>query len=651
MDTLVTTPLLPTEGSPTPYHSTATTDSSADNNPHEFADDKSSTSSGLASSSSEHHLTTVPETFLHLVKGYIGPGMLSLPWAVSQLGIPVGFLAVFVMSYWSSYNCWTVVRVKRYIERSRGVSNNNNTEEADDEVSETASSVTTNTNITYPDVGEWAYGKTFQAYVSACICTQQLAICTVFISFIGENLMAVLQAMTSGGSNSFWESHTGVMTACLPACLCLSFIPSLKGLAPIMAAGTVLLLATLFIMAIIGEEEWHDKPTEYPTFAFSRSPLALCAILYSYEGICLILPIESAMEEPKKFGKTFAGAMALVSLILATFSCSCVFVFGEVTNGSVTAFLMRHYDNVGDQVHLTALLLAANTAISFSVLLTYPIQLYPAVELLGPSWSKFFGTHIVALDVNKETNEEENDLTGFDPLPPLPEHDTFAEEEEFDQPMHTYDEENDKDGGKDSDDDKDTAQDTKTGLTIDNVLTRGGSSVGGADIEDNQSIGSFLSSAISFPNQMMPKMVLPGDSPQLRASLVLLTYSIAVVVPNVQALISLAGALAGSSSALLIPPVLELAWLDHLESGTSSPSATTTTTGGPPLSPSMLALKKKTEGITTANANNNHNKSPRLRKYLWPRLKNYALLGAGFVFMIIGTSASLADIVAIYAGK
>ena len=114
-----------------------------------------------SSDDEEGHLTTVKETFLHLVKGYIGPGMLSLPWAVSQLGVPVGFVSVFVMSFWSSYNCWTVVRVKRHIEHSRGKDDDID----DDKISDTGSSVTTNTNITYPDVGEWAYGKTFQSYV------------------------------------------------------------------------------------------------------------------------------------------------------------------------------------------------------------------------------------------------------------------------------------------------------------------------------------------------------------------------------------------------------------------------------------------------------------------------------------------------------
>ena len=41
------------------------------------------------------HRTTWMQSFLHLLKGYIGPGCLSLPWAVSQLGIASGAMACF----------------------------------------------------------------------------------------------------------------------------------------------------------------------------------------------------------------------------------------------------------------------------------------------------------------------------------------------------------------------------------------------------------------------------------------------------------------------------------------------------------------------------------------------------------------------------
>jgi len=118
----------------------------------------------VASMDLEEHQTTVLQTFIHLVKGYIGVGLLSLPWAISQLGIPVGFFAVFIMSFWSSYNCWTVVRVKRYIEHQRHQVDDND-HDMIDRASEAGSVASSNTNITYPDVGEWAYGKTFHSYV------------------------------------------------------------------------------------------------------------------------------------------------------------------------------------------------------------------------------------------------------------------------------------------------------------------------------------------------------------------------------------------------------------------------------------------------------------------------------------------------------
>lgn len=116
------------------------------------------------------HKTTYFQTYIHLLKGYIGCGVLSLPWAVSQLGISCGCLFIGIMALWSSYNCWTVVKLKRYIEKKNPAAPVDS-----DAVSDTASSATTNTNITYPDVGEWAYGKRFENYIAVCVCVQQLA--------------------------------------------------------------------------------------------------------------------------------------------------------------------------------------------------------------------------------------------------------------------------------------------------------------------------------------------------------------------------------------------------------------------------------------------------------------------------------------------
>jgi proton-coupled amino acid transporter len=303
------------------------------------------------------------------------------------------------------------------------------------------------------------------------------------------------------------------------------------------------------------------------------------------------------MEEPKKFKRVFVISMALVACMLASFATICVLTFGEVTSGSITAFLLQAYP---DDESITTWIMVANAAISCSILLTYPLQLFPAVELVGPAmqrnkWlAKFFRQAAAA-----EEEDEDNDLSGFEPLPPLPEHDVASIDSMPSE--HHY------------------------GLEEDDFNNKNAKDV---DAE------SF--SGVSSVTSMFPRMTLPGDSPQLRAALVLLTFAIALVVPNVQALISLAGALAGSSTALLIPPVLELAWIEHLEEIKTFPDNVATTTLPPsPHTMRMAATKSK---------------KPSSKKYRNEKIKCYVLLFFGFIFMFIGTYASIADIVKIYRG-
>jgi len=570
----------------------------------------------------DHHKTDTLETFLHLVKGYMGAGCLSLPWAVSQLGIIGGIVGIFALSLWSSYNCWSVVQLKRYMERTshvpEAIPNNDTVSEngadnnLDDSAMETASQAST--NITYPDVGEWAYGARFQKYVTVCICTQQLAICTVFVSFVGENLLAVIQRLNLPGIG-----HTAVMTFFLPIILGLSLIPSLKLLAPVMATGFVLLLASLAALGVIVAEEWSARPEHTPAVNPPQIPLALCAILYSYEGINLILPVESAMQQPEKFAPVFCASMAVVAMILVTVAIVCVYAFGNVTSGSVTAFLLEAYE---DDESVTTWLMIANTAVSLSVLLTYPLQLFPALELLGPmlQQNKFL-TKILCL--KQEADDDENDLTGFEPLPPLPEHEMMDEEDMLDYNMeHDYYQ------------------------SLENVTDK---ERAGLDDKKDKDEDSF-SAISSVTGSMFPKMnlLMPGDSIQLRLLLVFATYLVAVVVPNVQSLISLAGALAGSSTALLIPPVLELAWMEHFEV-TSAPGGASQIPSSPHqmrIVPNFGSAANESRPTVVATVRQFFSS-----KYWLERVKCYFLLTLGFIFMIIGTYASIADIIRIYVEK
>ena len=595
----------------------------------EIGSDIGSEAALSSESSFEEHGTTPWEAFFNLLKGYFGAGMLSLPWALSQLGVYYGVIAVCVMSFWSSYNCWTVVKLKRYIETQQAIQNtvmtNNrlNAETASvhsnpnsSAALETASASSARTNLTFGDVGEWAYGATFQSYVSACVCTQQLAICTVFMSFIGENLLALLDRMNMTG---FVDSHAGVITICLPFVMSLSFLPSMKRLAPVMALGTISLGACIALIGVIMGKEWDVRPDDLPKLHLPQMPLAACAILYSYEGICLILPIESSMKEPKHFKTVFWGTMTLVTVVLATFATLNVFVFGFVSNGSITAFLMEAYRN---DPSITFYVQAANAAVSLSVLLSYPLQLFPALELIGTSK---FASWIGCLST-AEDQEEEGDLSGFEPLPPLPEHDV-ADMDPLIPLEHHYGAENNETGDDKNEDD---------------------------DVESLKSQSTMQ----SVVDAIFPKMIMPGDSPQLRACLVLMTYIIAVVVPNVQALISLVGALAGSSTALLIPPILELAWIKTLEEHYSHKAARNAPKESPATRMASLEERRAEEHGTDGEVPPAVQRRTKTAFYSWcggkywaSKIKCYILFVFGFVFAGIGTYASLADIIRIYSGE
>ena len=111
--------------------------------------------------------------------------------------------------------------------------------------------------------------------------------------------------------------------------------------------------------------------------------------------------------------------------------------------------------------------------------------------------------------------------------------------------------------------------------------------------------------------------------------------------------------MAGSSTALLIPPILELAWIQTLEEHTVTKS-TETTSGHdaatvpdtvdssivmtPPGSPFVGRRLQKKEYVPFGG------------KYWASKIKCYFLFAIGFIFAGIGTYASLMDIVRIYSG-
>jgi Transmembrane amino acid transporter protein len=176
----------------------------------------------------------------------------------------------------------------------------------------------------------------------------------------------------------------------------------------------------------------------------------------------------------------------------------------------------------------------------------------------------------------------------------------------------------------------------------------------GGEGTDNASLSRLSSMGYQSVAEMIPEWQMAGDSPALRAALVLSTYLVAMVVPNVESLVSLAGAVAGSSTALLIPPILELAWIRHMEKDGSH--SLPDWEGGPSTaSKTSLVVQQHQTSIVGGNSplpNRRPYPIPpnrkRKRTFLTQKIISWVLLVMGLILAAVGSYFSVQDIVKSY---
>jgi len=289
----------------------------------------------------------------------------------------------------------------------------------------------------------------------------------------------------------------------------------------------------------------------------------------------------------------------IIFLLVAAF---CVMAFGKVSSGSITAFLVEQQQKGGggDEEENLQILNLANLLVSLAVLLTYPLQLYPSYELIGPAVAKYFtnkGSMRLPVDDDDDDDEEggadgyvaanSDDEGGVNAmagrLSPTP--------ADVQAPF--------------SDEDAEESQRRRgsEGIMITDTLNS-------AQPHAETSYWNYYGTSY-------------GDTPTIRIVLVLITYLIAIVVPNVQLLVSVAGAVSGSATGLLVPPLLQRAYWKKMER-------------------EERQQQLQEEGSSTFAYGYWY--------YQRRRLTCYILFLLGCIVLVIGSTSSIWDIVKVYRG-
>jgi proton-coupled amino acid transporter len=277
---------------------------------------------------------------LLLLKSFVGTGVLFLPRAFLNGGMLFSNIVLLAVAG-LSYACFVLlVSTRLVVEQSFG------------------------------DMGLHIYGRWMRNMINTSLVISQIGFSSAYIVFVSENLQAFILAVTN------CRTHVGIgylilmqMVIFLPLSLYRN-ITNMQKLALVADAFIVLGLAYLFyydILTIVHNHGVHDIINFNP----SSWTLFIGTAIFTFEGIGLVIPIQTGMKEPKKFPKVLGGVMIAITLIFIAAGAVSYAAFGSKTKTVVLLNLPQDNKFVN----------GVQFIYSLAILLSTPLQIYPAIEI------------------------------------------------------------------------------------------------------------------------------------------------------------------------------------------------------------------------------------------------------------------------------
>lgn len=281
-----------------------------------------------------------------LVKAFVGTGVLFLPKAFSNGGLLFSALTLFgfgFLSYW----CYLILVYSKIAVKVSS----------------------------FGEIGRICYGNHMQRLIIVSIIISQVGFVAAYIVFTAENLRAFVANVTRyqlADLDVFWFIAAETLIV-VPLTL-IRDITKLSLLA-VLANGFIMMgLVTIVCYTIKEFVSNNLVPGEGIHYFFNKSEFSLFigVAIFAFEGIGLIIPIQESMIYPDDFPKV---------LFFVIITISSIFVFigslGYMTFGAhIKTVILLNLPQTSPFVIMIQILYA------FAILLSTPIQIFPAVRLI-----------------------------------------------------------------------------------------------------------------------------------------------------------------------------------------------------------------------------------------------------------------------------
>lgn len=277
---------------------------------------------------------------LLLLKSFVGTGVLFLPRAYLNGGMMFSnlvLLSIALLSFW----CFILLVNTRL-----------------------------KVHASFGGMGGKIYGNYFRNLINSSLVISQIGFSSAYIVFVSENLQAFVLAVTK--CRTFIDIKYMIlmqMVVFLPLSLYRN-INNIQKLALIADLFIVLGLVYLYYYDILTLANNHGI-ADIIQFNKDDWTLFIGTAIFTFEGIGLIIPIQSGMKDPAKFPRVLGVVMVAVTVVFISMGALSYAAYGSETKTVI--ILNMPQDN--------KLVNSVQFIYSLAILLSTPLQIYPAIEI------------------------------------------------------------------------------------------------------------------------------------------------------------------------------------------------------------------------------------------------------------------------------
>ncbi|KAK7205703.1 transmembrane amino acid transporter protein-domain-containing protein [Myxozyma melibiosi] len=295
--------------------------------------------------------TSATKAVLLLLKGFVGTGVLFLPKAYYNGGMLFSSAILFFVAV-LTYYCFILLIDSRMV-----------------------------VNASFGDMGGILYGKKVRMLILTSIVLSQIGFAAAYTVFTSENLQAFIMAIT--------DCRVLVPVRYLIFLQLIVFVP-LSMVRNISKLSLSALIADFFILLGLAYVYFWDGRvlvehgvSDIAAFNSKDWTLFIGTAIFTFEGIGLVIPIHESMHKPQQFYAAIGIVMAIITLVYISMGILSYAAYGS--NVETVVILNMPQDN--------RLVNSVQFIYAMAILLSTPLQLFPAIRIMENAWFPKSGKH------------------------------------------------------------------------------------------------------------------------------------------------------------------------------------------------------------------------------------------------------------------